>query len=242
MRIRSEYSSRLAYGKLQDVHNRVLQLDWPAAPISDRLSTFGFAIWQELCDEVKIKPVFGVELGVSAQLGQKRPAISYMTFFAIEKLRAINELVFKATSKSGQYWSLTYEEALNATGVLKITDHRVSLGNLREDEFLYISLSPSTPIGLFREAKEKGFKFIATSDNVFPYMEDKLIYHTLFYRDAETAPYPQYILTDEEWRESLPYCVTDEDAELAIANRNYAMVTCNAKLLKADVFKPNDIY
>ena len=242
MRIRSEYSSRLAYGKLTDVHTRVLSLGWDAAPISDRLSTYGFAFWQELCDEIKIKPVFGVELGVSAQLGQKRPAISYWTFFAIDKLRAINELVFKATSKSGQYWSLTYEEALNAEGVIKIADHRVSLSHLNSDEHLYISMGPSIPIGLFREAKEKGYKFIASSDNVFPYIEDKLVYHTLFFRDSETAPYPQHILTDEEWRESLPYCITDEDAELAIANRNWAMANCNAKLLKADVFKPNDVY
>jgi DNA polymerase III alpha subunit len=242
MRIRSEYSSRFTYGKLQDVHNRVLQLDWPKAPISDRLSTYGFASWQELCDEVKVKPVFGVEIGVSAQLGQKKPAISYWTFFAIKKLRSINELVFKATSKSGHYHALSYEEALDAPDTIKIADHKVSLGDCDLKETFYIALGPSIPIGLFREAKEKGFQFIATSDNVFTYAEDKLVYHTLFYKDAETAPYPQHILTDDEWRASLPYCVTNEDAELAIINRNIVMAMCNAKLLKADVFRPDDIY
>jgi DNA-directed DNA polymerase III PolC len=242
MRIRSEYSSRLAYGKLQDVHNRVLELNWPAAPLTDRMSTFGFVFWNELCQEVKVKPIFGVELGVSAQLGQKRPAISYWTFIAIKELRSINELVFKATSKVGQYHSLTYEEAVDAPDTVKVADHRVFLSDIHNISEVKIALSPSISIGLFRLAKEKGFQFVASPDNVFPYVEDKLTYHTLFFRDAETALYPQYILTDDEWRASLPYCVTDEDAEQAIANRNSVMEMCSAELLKATTFKPSDIY
>ena len=242
MRIRSEYSSRLAYGKMPDVHNRVLELNWLAAPISDRLSTYGFVLWNELCEEVKTKPVFGVELGVSAQLGQKKPAISYWTFFAIDKLRSINELIFKATSKSGHYYSLTYEEANEVKDCIKIADHRVSLKDMIPENDVYIALSPATPIGLYREAKSIGYKFIASCDNVFPYEQDKLVYHTLFFRDAETAPYPQHILTDEEWREALPYVVTDIDAQCAIINRDFALDVCNAKLLKADIFKPSDTY
>jgi DNA polymerase III alpha subunit len=242
MRIKSEYSSRIAYGKLQDVNNRVLQLNWNAAPISDRLSTYGFSFWQELCDDVKIKPVFGVELGVSAQLGKKHSGISYWSFFAIEELRSINELVFKATSRTGQYFSLSYEEAMSARDVIKIADNKVNLAEIYMPHNFYIALSPSIPIGLFRQAKLLGYHFIASSDNVFPYEEDKLVYHTLFYKDAETAVYPQHILTDDEWRAALPYCVTDEDAELAIGTRNIIMDYCNAKLLKADIFKPSDIY
>jgi DNA-directed DNA polymerase III PolC len=238
MRIKTEYSFRHAYGKIEDVHNRVLQLDWGAAPISDRLSTFGFADWNKLCEEVKIKPVFGVELGVTAQLGMKRPAISYWTFFAINKLRSINELVLKTTSKSGYYSLLTYEEAMNATDVIKIVDHKVSLMDIRESDNFYLSLSPAIPIGLYRMGKEKGYKFIASSDNVYTYSEDKLPYHTLLYKNAETASYPQHILDDEEWRAALPYVVTDEDAQQAINNRNSALELCNAPLLKADIFRP----
>jgi DNA polymerase III alpha subunit len=240
MRIRSEYSSRIAYGKLQDVHNRVLSLGWNVAPISDRLSTYAFASWQILCDEVKIKPVFGVELGVSAQLGQKRPAISYWTFFPVNKLRTINELIFKATQKSWN--SLSYEEASEVENVIIIADHRVNLSQMIPEKHVYIALSPSISIGLFREAKSLGYQFIASSDNVYTYPEDKLAYHTLFYKDAETAAYPQYILDDEEWRASLPYCVTDEDAIKAIASRDFATLVCEAELLKADVFKPRDQY
>lgn len=247
MRIKSEYSFRHAYGKIEDVHNRVLQCDWLAAPISDRLSTFGFTDWEKLCDEVKVKPVFGVELGVTPILGQKKPPVSYWTFFATSKLRTINELVLKATSKTGYYPVLSYEEATSTPveDVIIIVDNKVLLEQLafcNHPNNLYIALSPSTPIGLFREAKKWGYRFIASSDNVFTYPDDKLPYHTLIGKNSETSLFPQYILTDEEWREALPYVVTDEDAQMAIINRDFALDVCNAKLLKADIFRSTHNY
>jgi DNA polymerase III alpha subunit len=246
MRIKSEYSFRHAYGKIEDVHNRVLQLNWSACPISDRLSTFGFADWDKLCAEVKVKPVYGVELGVTPILGQKKPPVSYWTFFAIDKLRTINELVLKATSKSGYYPVLSYEEACDVKDVIIIVDNKVNLEELsfyrHLNNQIYIALSPSIPIGLFREAKKLDYKFIASSDNVFTYPQDRLPYHTLLGKNSETSLYPQYILDDKEWRAALPYVVTDIDAQCAIINRDFALDVCNAKLLKADIFRPAHNY
>jgi DNA polymerase III alpha subunit len=236
MRVRSAYSFRYAYGKLESVFDRVLQLDWPAMPISDRMSTFGFVDWDIYCTKEGRKPVFGVELGVTAQLGQKKPSVSNFTFFAIDKLRSINELVHETTSKIG-YPLMTYEEAIFAKDCIVIADNKVLLSEIYPHDNFYIALSPSTPIGLFREAKRKGFRFIASSDNVFPRDNDKLPYHVILNMNAETASYPQHILTDEEWLRALPYCVTDDDAIEAVLNRNNALQMCNAKLLKAEIFK-----
>jgi DNA polymerase III alpha subunit len=238
MRIRSEYSFRYAFGKLPDVHNRVLEMDWSACPISDRVSTFSFTSWNLLCEQVKMKPVFGVELGVTSLLGVKKPATSYWSFFAKEKLRTINHLVYQTTSKAGHYPLLDYGEACTAIDMIKIADNKVQLHEVYPHDDFFIALSPSTPIGLFREAKSLCFNFIASSDNVFPYPDDRIPYHTLLYKNSETASYPQYIQTDEEWRKSLPYPVTDDDAQQALDNRNEALLRCNAQLLKADVFKP----
>ena len=238
MRIRTAYSFRYAYGKIDDVHKRVMELGWLAAPISDRMSTFGFVEWDTLCEKNNIKPVFGVEIGVTAQLGQKKPAVSHFTFFAINKLRSINNLVYDTTSKIGHYALMTYEEVYHAKDVIKIADNRVLLGEMLPENDAYIALSPSTPIGLFREAKKAGYKFIASSDNVYPREKDDLPYHVILNMNAETASYPQYILTDDEWRAALPYCVTPQDAQEAIDNRDHILTyTCNARLLKADIFR-----
>lgn len=236
MRIRSAYSFRYAYGKLNDVFERVKELNWPAAPISDRLSTFGFVDWDTLCEKAGVKPVFGVEIGVASQLGQKKTPVSYFTFFAIEKLRSINDLVFETTSKTG-YAYMSYEEAIFAKDCIVVADNKVLLSEIYPHENFYISLSPSTPIGLYREAKYKGFQFIASSDNVYPREKDDLPYHVILNNNAETASYPQYILTDDEWRAAIPYVVSEEDAEQAIWNRNEALKRCNAKLLKAEQFR-----
>jgi DNA polymerase III alpha subunit len=189
-----------------------------------------------------MKPIYGVELGVTSLLGIKRPATSFWSFFALNKLRTINELVYQTTNKPGHYPLLDYDEACCATDMIKIADNKVQLHDVYPHDNFYIALAPSTPIGLFREAKSRCFNFIASSDNVFPYPEDRIPYHTLLYKNAETASYPQYILTDEQWRASLPYIVTDDDAQQAINNRNEAMLRCNAKLLKADVFKPKSSF
>jgi DNA polymerase III alpha subunit len=242
MRIRSEYSFRHAFGRLAEVHNRVLQLDWPGAPLTDRLSTFGFCKWNALCKEVNVKPIFGVEIGVSHEIGKKQPHTSYWTFIAKDKIRTINELIFKATSKPGHYPLLTYDEAIEANDTIKIADNKIILDELTPLYGVYIALSPSISIGLFREAKARGYKFIASSDNVYTYQEDRMPYHVLLNMRAETAPYPQWILTDEEWRANLPYCVTDEDAQAAIANRNYEMEMCSAELLTAEVFTPKETF
>jgi DNA polymerase III alpha subunit len=236
MRIRSAYSFRYAYGKLPDVFSRVQELGWPAAPISDRLSTFGFVDWDTMCEKAQIKPVFGAEIGVTAQLGQKKPSVSYFTFFAINSLRSIHDIIYHTTSKPS-YPLMTYEEVYNAKDVIKIADNKVLLGEMLPENDAYIALSPSTPIGLFREAKNIGYKFIASSDNVYPREKDRLPYHVILNMNAETAAYPQYILTDQEWREALPYCVTDEDAQQAIQNRYEVLNQCHAKLLKADIFR-----
>jgi DNA polymerase III alpha subunit len=241
--MKSEYSFNHVYGKLEDVHKRALELGFTSFPLDDIMSTFGFVKWDSLCEKANVKPIFGVTLGVSAQLGQKRPATSYFTFFAINKLRTINELIGLATGKAGHYPLLTYEETINhnSNEVISITDSKVQLGRICPHANFYIALNPATSIGLFREAKSRNYQFIAHIDNRFTYQFDRLTYHTLI-KNAEENPYPQWLLGDEEWRKNLPYIVTDEEAQDAIDNRNKVFEQCNAKLLKAEVFKPKDSY
>jgi DNA-directed DNA polymerase III PolC len=132
---------------------------------------------------------------------------------------------------------MTYEEVYHAKDVIKIADNRVLLGEMWPENDAYIALSPNTPIGLYREAKSIGYEFIASSDNVYPREKDNLSYHVILNMNAETSLQPQHILDDEEWRANLPYAVSDEDAAQAILNRNHVLNICNAKLLKADIFR-----
>ena len=244
MRVRSGYSFRYAFGKLPDVFERVKELGWGAASISDRESTFAYRKWADLCAKAHIKPVFGVELGVSPSAGAKKTVRDWWTFYAIDDLRPLHDLIAQATARPTA--CLTYREAISAPGVIKIMGNALLLDNLFEltnkDQSwpldCYFGLSPSVPRALYTRAAATGMPILITSDNVFLRPEDKELYRcalgTLGKRGARasTQTYAQYLMTDDELRVELswvPATVLNE----AFANRDAALERCNVALRRA---------
>ena len=56
MRIRSGYSFHTAAGHLKDVVDRCAEIGMTTVPITDRMSTFGFRRFRDLCRKKGIKP------------------------------------------------------------------------------------------------------------------------------------------------------------------------------------------
>src|SRR6516164_1458605 len=175
MRVRTEYSFRHAAGKLPDVIKRLQTLGWGAAPIADRLGTYAFAQWAKLTAEADLRPIYGVELPVTSKLAQRNPDTDYWTFYAIKDIRALYKLIAQATANIDGL--LLYAQAMQATGLVKIAGERAQLTSMRPDvPNLYMALSPATPKGLYNDAKAQGYKFIATSDNVYLTPDDREFY------------------------------------------------------------------
>jgi hypothetical protein len=179
MRVRSGYSFHHAAGHLPHVLTRLQELDWGCAPISDRLSAFAFAPWTTLCKEANIRPVYGVELPVSAGRGDT----DHWTFYAIDDIKCLYQLVTQATTRT----AMTYKEALAATGVIKIAGERCQPEGFKKQPHLYMPLSPSLPLGLYNAMRKTGCKFMATSDNVYTNADDKEFYRVTLGRRAENA-------------------------------------------------------
>ncbi len=234
MRIRTGYSFRTAVGHLPDVMARLQEIGASAAPISDRCSTFGFTRWTKMAKEAGLKPIYGVELAVVPGLGVKKPLIDYWTFFAQEELLPLHELIWKATSNPDKEPSLTYEYALKAKGVFIIAGERLLLEHvIGEKSNFFVSLSPSTPRGLFRRVQERDLKWVASSDNVYPNKDDLEFYRVTLGRRAGTQTYPRHILSTEEWRAA----VIDPGTK-ALANRTLMMKKCNATQRKGKLLVP----
>jgi len=229
VKVRTEYSTNLAYGKIERVFEHLLTLECEYMPISDRYSTFGWIEWQDLCAKHNKKPIYGVELGVSNNAADKKPSISYFTFFALDSVRIINDLVALATSQPGAL--LTYEQANNVMGAIAIADNRVIL-DLCSRDAIWISLSPSTPIGLYNGAKDRGFQFVASSDNVFPTAQDKDKYRVLLGRQSSSATYDQFIQSLAEWDKSVSH-FDRQDRINAVYNRTTLEGRCKASLVRA---------
>lgn len=242
MRIRTGYSFRTAFGHLDDVITALKEKGFPIAPITDRMSTFGFNRWNKLCKKNGMKPVFGVELGVVQALGESKPVIDHWTFLAKDNVADLNALVGLATSNPGKEPTLTYDQAQKAKGVIKVAGEKCMLSAMKpKTKDLYVSLSPSTPIGLVRDAQEKKFRFWAQSDNFYPRKEDHDTYKIALGFFANEQTYPMHILSDKELVEVLLNNHGAENSQLiggALAARVVGFKLCKAQLQKASLLVP----
>lgn len=236
MRVRTGYSFKHAIGHIDDAIQRIKITGAKVAPISDRLSTFGFNRWAKACKKEGLRPIFGVEIGVVKALGEKKPVASYFTFFAKDKLRPLNELVALATSNPGKEPTLTIDQA-RKSGLFWIAGELTDLSLLKKGEM--IALSPSMPKGQFSAAKKKGLVFSACSDNVYPSADDQEIYRLTLGRRASVQSYPQHILSAVEWHEALDWFVPEADRKKALAINKKIVDGSTAVMQMGTMLKPD---
>jgi DNA-directed DNA polymerase III PolC len=241
LRVRTGYSFRTAVGHLPDVMARVKEIGWDVAPISDRMSTFGFTRWTKLCEKEGLRPIYGVEIPCVAALGEKKPTTDNWTFFALDSLRPLHELIYKATNNPGKEPTLLYTQAMAQEGVIIVSGERLLVDKLPaavHDRF-YVGLSPSTPRGLLRRAINYDLKFLATSDNYYPNAADKEFYRVTLGWRGGTQTYPMSILSDDELNAEFELAgVPGSIIDSAFANRDAAMAACRATMKKAQLLVP----
>lgn len=239
MRIRTGYSFRTAAGHLPDVIARLQAIGAKTAPITDRLSTFGFNTWTKLCSKAGLRPVYGVELACVPALGEAKPRIDYWTFLAKDDLRPLHDLIWLATTNPGKEPSLTYEQALKAPGLFKVAGERLLLDHLpAPPPDFYLALGPSLPRGLAKGAKARGIRLIASGDNYYPAKEDEEFYRVMLGWRSGTQTYPRWILADDEWREAVEFVADKKEQNAALKNRDKMLAACTATMQKATLLKP----
>ena len=224
IKIRTGYSFRQAAGKIEDVLDRISEINSDYAPITDRASTFGFYKWAKECEKRKLKPVFGVELAVAGSLTERKTHIDYWTFIARDSLAPLNRLIEKATEQFYYQPLLTYDQAMNAENVNIMTGHRPQLDWTKPHPEVHIMLGPSSSKGLITQAWKNGWKFAASSDNRYPRESDRGFYEILCGRTAESHSYPQHILAPEEWLRSISHIGLDNEIiEQAETNSDFIL-------------------
>lgn len=239
---RSGYSFKTAIGHLPDVVSRLKECGWhDAFPIADRNSTFGYVKFSKLAKTNKARAIYGVELAVTRQLGAAKPIVDYWQFLAKSSLRPLHDLVNLATKNSTREPLITYDQAMAAEGLFKIAGPAALLDNFSSTEDVFIGLSPATPYGLIKSALDRGHRFFAKSDNVYPRAEDQELYRMALGWRAETQTYPRHILNDQEWLESLLPVFGGAGRDVlgrAINYRNLVLSNCLAELKVAELLKP----
>ena len=235
--LRTGHSFRTAFGKISDVISRVKDIGWFEAPLTDRGNTFAFNRWTKACKAANLRPVYGVELAVTSSL-ERKPTVDYWKFLAINELRPLHDLIYRATLNRKDPM-LLYQEAMEAKGVVKIAGERVLLDRVEPAKDLFISLDPSTPRGLYAEARRRNHQFIAGQSNYYPREEDKETYRVAIGWRSSTHTYPCHILSDDEWRRAMMGWVNIQDIKMAHANRVGILSKCRAEMKKATILVPD---
>lgn len=184
------------------------------APITDRNSAYGWVSWNKLCKKAGLRPIFGIEIGVSPSPQAKKPIIDHWTFIAKETLRPINQLLTLATSQFRFEPLLTYAQALAADAYV-ITGNRVLLEGLEPREGLFVPLSPSSSPGLIREALKRGFRLALTGDNYYPREGDGPFYQLAIGRGATEQTYPRHIMSIAELEKAVAHLASKREIKKA---------------------------
>lgn len=240
-RLRTGYSFRAAAGTLESAMERIKEVGWPVAPITDRASTFGWVKWAKIASENGLRPVFGVELAVAESISEKKPVVDYWLFFAMDEVGPINRLVELATEQFRYQPLLTYENALAGAGVdyIAVCGRRTKLDLVPDDAPIYYGLQPGAARGHVKRAMDKGLPLVAASDNFFPRREDLGFYEVVCGLGASTQTYDQHIQTDEEWVASMAHLrLPSSDLHIALEERKRIWATSTAGLKRAELVHP----
>lgn len=232
MRIRTGYSFRTAVGHLPEVMARLKAIGSTVAPITDRMSTFGFVQWTKLCEKEGLRPLYGVEIGVIPEYKSK-PSVDWWTFIAKDDLRPLHDLIYQASLRQGSY--LTYEAALKAP-LIKIAGSYLLVDALPAGPLpfdFFFGHAPSNPGGLLKRVQRRGIRMVAVSDNHYPTEADREFYRLAMGRpgrSADTQTWPQHILDFDEWLMAVPGRYDDDHKQAE--NDILAMATATLKTAK----------
>lgn len=233
---KTSYSFKSAFGMPQDVVPVIKNSGYSAAPIVDSGSTFGWLKWNEACKKNDIKPIFGVTLNVTDNIKAKKPIVDSWSFLAIDDIKHINELVRLATSQYRYTPLLTYEQALEAVGVVKIVGHKSNTDYLKNVDNLFIGLTPAISKGYFKKLSD--FNFIQWQNNLYAKETDEFDAEVAIGRSFSLHTYPQHILSTHEWNDIMEgRDFTPSLLNEASNNLEKVLLVCNAKIKKGDLIR-----
>lgn len=238
MRIRTGFSFRSAVGMVDDVVSRLKEVSYPRAVISDKANTFGFVDFTKAAAKKEMDVVYGLELAVTPSVNLKKPIVDHWTFIALDEIEALNVLMERASEQFRYEPLLTYKQAMEAEGVIKLVGHRALFEEFEPQRDLFVVAAPSAVPHYLRTAIERGHALIAGSDNRFPRPEDAGLYEIICGRNANIQTYDQWILSRDEWLGSVSSKIGEKETKLALKNFDKQIIRPTAALRKGEMLHP----
>lgn len=225
--IKTAYSFRKAVGSIRDIETRLNEIGWKYFPIADIGNSFGF-------HEINMTPVYGTRLFVTENMESDKPKYVEVILYARNNLSEITKLISLATEQFHYIPLLHYNQIPEDITVIWGNGTKFDLVRSKEK---FIALNAAMNSVFVKNAVRAGFKTVATQINDYPNPNDRALYETLCGMNAETNTYPQHILSDEEFRNSLIWIDDKDLIEESIRNRDAIFEThSNVKVQKGSLY------
>lgn len=237
LNIKTGYTFKQVYGHLDKIAEKCKRIceeagiNEPYGGIADLGNTFAHIPWKKACKKVGIKPIYGVQLPVVAELqkGERRYPYNWMTFIAkdVKGLQEIYKLVDLSFQQFYYRQRITYEQVRNTSTSVVVLSGVAPRLDLLEHKRVFHELSPCTPF-----CKRNNKFAIACVDNFYPDAEDDMIYEPFAddrLRERKTSPI--HILTEKEWSDAIP------NLSGALNNLKNLSKYCNVELPMAPMVK-----
>lgn len=231
LRLRTEFSFRRAFGKVEDVMQAATG---PSLAITDA-GTWGHVAFGKACKKAGVRPIYGAEVAVvaDARKKEKQPAASFALLARNDEgLRELYALVTLANSKTCFYYfpRLDYRDINGASANLYLlAGPGTILERLSPRMTVYLNLTPTNPAWNRRAMLRPEFPKVVTCDNHYPRPEDQPAYEVLAQREKVLRTTAMHILDEDALRLAVP-----EADDECFTNTERIAADCDAHLPQAE--------
>jgi DNA polymerase III alpha subunit len=192
LRVRSGYSYRNAYGRMNEIVDRLKTIGCESAAIVDH-ATWGHVRWEQAATKAELVPIFGMEIPIITLGADGEPSkFKPVAWVLAEDTKKF----YNATSRSTVAKGLTPEQFGALEGVIKFAGAAINV--LTPDQYDIIDINPSSFI-LARKCVDTALEFgkpiVITSYNDMPQESDKTYAYAWEVRDSVSI---RHIATENE--------------------------------------------
>lgn len=165
LRVRSGYSFRESYGKIDDILKRAKEVDADFVAMVDN-NTFGHARFEQAAKKAGITPGFGMEVPIYHDPEQKHKPRAWM-------LATDPAHFYTNTTIATRQGGMSDEDFAASQGVLRFSG--AALGLLQPDQFDYVDVNPASLVlarRAYEYACEHSKPMVITSHNDMPSVDD----------------------------------------------------------------------
>lgn len=212
LRVRSGYSFRNAYGRMNEIIDRLKELGCSASGVVDS-ATWSHVRWEQAATKGEVQSMFGMEFPILSKDAEGDDSKFKPVAWVLAK---DTRKFYNSTSISVKQKGLTREQFGSIEGVICFAG--AAIGILNPDDYDYIDINPASLLQASISVAHHrctGKPIVITSYNDMPCEDDKTFAYAWEVRDSVGI---RHIASEDEIWSQLQYVITREEFDSGVRN------------------------